>query len=93
MDNMKLGIGVVVAILLQFGAFTWWAAQRDQTVQRLETQMIRLTDEAALERSFNKRRDIEELKSQVQDIFSKLDEMDEEVWEELEKIWAKLDVE
>ena len=90
---MKLGIGVVVAIVLQIGAFTWWTAQQAQTIDNLKQEVDRLTSEAAVERSINKRRDIEELQAQIQGIYSELDEMDDEVWEELEKIWAELDAE
>ena len=29
--NMKFGIGVVIAIVLQVSAFVWWTAQQAQT--------------------------------------------------------------
>lgn len=90
---MKLGIGVVVAIVLQIGGFTWWTAQQAQTIDNLKQEVDRLTSETALERSFNKRRDIEELQEKIQGIYAELDEMDDEVWEELEKIWTELDAE
>ena len=30
--NMKFGIGVVIAIVLQVSAFVWWTAQQAQTI-------------------------------------------------------------
>jgi phosphoglycerate-specific signal transduction histidine kinase len=55
--NMKFGIGVVVAIVLQVSAFVWWTAQQAQIIQQLNEQVTELTSRMAVEESVNMMRD------------------------------------
>jgi uncharacterized coiled-coil protein SlyX len=63
--NMKFGIGVVVAIVLQVSAFVWWTAQQAQTIQQLNEQVTELTSRMAVESSVNMMRDIEDIKEEL----------------------------
>jgi enoyl-[acyl-carrier-protein] reductase (NADH) len=63
--NMKFGIGVVVAIVLQVSAFVWWTAQQAQIIQQLNEQVTELTSRMAVESSVNMMRDIEDIKEEL----------------------------
>jgi hypothetical protein len=63
--NMKFGIGVVVAIVLQVSAFVWWTAQQAQIIQQLNEQVTELTSRMAVEESVNMMRDLEDIKKEL----------------------------
>ena len=63
--NMKFGIGVVVAIVLQVSAFVWWTAQQAQIIQQLNEQVAELTSRMAVEESVNMLRDLEDIKKEL----------------------------
>jgi phosphoglycerate-specific signal transduction histidine kinase len=63
--NMKFGIGVVVAIVLQVSAFVWWTAQQAQIIQQLNEQVTELTSRMAVEESVNMIRDLEDIKKEL----------------------------
>ena len=63
--NMKFGIGVVVAIVMQVSAFVWWTAQQAQIIQTLEEQVSELTSRMAVEDEVNMARDIADMKAKL----------------------------
>lgn len=63
--NMKFGIGVVIAIVLQVSAFVWWTAQQAQIIQQLNEQVTELTSRMAVEESVNMIRDLEDIKKEL----------------------------
>ena len=63
--NMKFGIGVVIAIVLQVSAFVWWTAQQAQIIQQLNEQVTELTSRMAVEESVNMMRDLEDIKKEL----------------------------
>lgn len=65
--NMKFGIGVVVAIVMQVSAFVWWTAQQAQTIETLKTEVSELTSKMAIEDEVNMARDIADLKEKLQE--------------------------
>ena len=65
--NMKFGIGVVVAIVMQVSAFVWWTAQQAQTIETLKGQVSELTSKMALEDEINMARDIADMKKVLSD--------------------------
>ena len=65
--NMKFGIGVVIAIVLQVSAFVWWTAQQAQTIETLKSEVSELTSKMAVEDEVNMMRDIQELKEKVKE--------------------------
>tara|TARA_Y100000389_G_scaffold6590_1_gene6334 strand:- start:100 stop:441 length:342 start_codon:yes stop_codon:yes gene_type:complete len=66
--NNKFSIGVVVAIVLQVSAFVWWTAQQAQTISQLNEQVSELTSRMAVEDDVNSKRDIQDLTSKVNDM-------------------------
>lgn len=65
--NMKFGIGVVVAIVMQVSAFVWWTAQQAQTIETLKGEVSELTSKMAVEDEVNMARDIADLKEQIKE--------------------------
>ena len=63
--NMKFGIGVVIAIVLQVSGFVWWTAQQAQTIEILKTEVSELTSKMAVEDEVNMARDIEDMKAKL----------------------------
>jgi len=63
--NMKFGIGVVVAIVMQVSAFVWWTAQQAQTIETLKGQVSELTSKMAVEDEVNMARDISDMKAKL----------------------------
>jgi len=65
--NMKFGIGVVVAIVMQVSAFVWWTAQQAQTIETLKGQVSELTSKMAVEDEVNMARDISDMKVKLKE--------------------------
>ena len=63
--NMKFGIGVVIAIVLQVSAFVWWTAQQAQTIETLKSEVSELTSKMAVEDEVNMMRDISDMKKKL----------------------------
>jgi len=82
MNNMKLSIGVVVALVLQVSGFVWWTAQQAQTIQDMEKQVEQLTSRMAVEETVNMARDMAEIKKKlveqdewIDDLYYTVDEL------------------
>ena len=65
--NMKFGIGVVVAIVMQVSAFVWWTAQQAQTIETLKAEVSELTSKMAIEDEVNMARDIFDIKARLEE--------------------------
>ena len=65
--NMKFGIGVVIAIVMQVSAFVWWTAQQAQTIELLKTEVSELTSKMAVEDEVNMARDIADMKAKLKE--------------------------
>ena len=73
--NMKFGIGVVVAIVLQVSAFVWWTAQQAQIIQQLNEQVAELTSRMAVEESVNMMRDLKDIKKELDEHSEWIDDL------------------
>ena len=77
--NMKFGIGVVVAIVMQVSAFVWWTAQQAQTIETLKAEVSELTSKMAVEDEVNMARDIADMKKTLNENNLWLTELDQDV--------------
>ena len=77
--NMKFGIGVVIAIVMQVSAFVWWTAQQAQTIETLKTEVSELTSKMALENEVNMARDIADMKKAIEEYNMWLVEIDQDI--------------
>lgn len=77
--NMKFGIGVVIAIVMQVSAFVWWTAQQAQTIETLKGQVSELTSKMAIEDEVNMARDIADMKKAIYENSLWLSELDQDI--------------
>jgi hypothetical protein len=77
--NMKFGIGVVVAIVLQVSAFVWWTAQQAQTIAQLNDQVKELTSRMALEEQITLKNDLAAIRQATEEQYDWLVEIDRDI--------------
>jgi hypothetical protein len=58
MENFKLPIALVVAMVLQISGGVWWVSQQAQTIQQLEKAVKEMSSRMAIEENVNMKRDI-----------------------------------
>ena len=79
MLNLKFGIGVVIAIVMQVSAFVWWTAQQAQTINTLKEEMAQLTAKSAVADEVNIKRDVAEIKDLLKTHAKWMDEYDKDL--------------
>ena len=65
MDNMKLPLAIVVAMVLQISGGVWWVSQQASTIASLEKTGSEMSSRMAIEENVNIKRDVEQLKKEV----------------------------
>jgi len=58
MDNMKLPMALVVAMVLQISGGVWWVSQQAQTIAQLDETVKQMSSRMAIEENVNMKRDI-----------------------------------
>jgi hypothetical protein len=58
MENLKLPIALVVAMVLQISGGVWWVSQQAQTIAQLDETVKQMSSRMAIEESVNMKRDI-----------------------------------
>ena len=95
LKNMKVSIGLVIAIIVQAFGLIWYVAQLDSTVNNLDTSVVALQEQATTVDVAVLQKDLENIKEKI----AMMDEMHsmkfdpselEEAIDELEKIIAEL---
>ena len=95
LKNMKVSIGLVIAIIVQAFGLIWYVAQLDSTVTNLDTSVVALQEQATTVDVAVLQKDLENIKEKI----AMMDEMHsmkfdpselEEAIDELEKIIAEL---
>lgn len=62
---MKLPIALVIAMVMQISGGVWWVSQQASTINSLEKTVSEMSSRMAIEENVNMKRDVEELKNQV----------------------------
>lgn len=76
MENLKLPVVLVAAMIAQISAGVWWVSQQAATISDLESTVTEMSSKMAIEENVNLRRDVDENADGV-----------EELWEETEMLW------
>ena len=76
MENLKLPVVLVAAMIAQISAGVWWVSQQAATISNLESTVTEMSSKMAIEENVNLRRDVDENADGV-----------EELWEETEMLW------
>ena len=58
MDNLKLPIALVVAMVLQISGGVWWVSQQAATISNLEEAVKSMSSRMAIEDQVNLKRDV-----------------------------------
>ena len=84
MENMKLPIALVAAIAVQLAGAVWWVSQQAATISSLEENVEQFASRMAVENTVNLKRDVQESKSDIVELWEDSDE----VWEEMAAMLA-----
>lgn len=76
MENLKLPVVLVAAMIAQISAGVWWVSQQAATISDLESTVTEMSSKMAIEENVNLRRDVDENADGV-----------EELWEETVMLW------
>ena len=58
MENLKLPMALVVAMVLQISGGVWWVSQQAQTIAQLDEAVKQMSSRMAIEENVNMKRDI-----------------------------------
>lgn len=90
LENAKLSIGIVIALIIQISGFVWWTAQQAATIEDLEQKVSALTAKEVVHNEINVRRDIDELKREIEELWDAVDELDDDINEASEELRTEL---
>ena len=62
MDNLKLPIALVVAMVLQISGGVWWVSQQAAIINNLQETVSEMSSRVAQEEEINLKRDVEDIK-------------------------------
>ena len=82
MENMKLPIALVVAMVAQISAGVWWVSQQAATITSLEATVSEMSSKMAIEDNVNLRRDVKDAFIEIKYLWDEADE----IWEEHEQL-------
>ena len=69
MENLKLPIALVVAMVLQISGGVWWVSQQAQTVAQLDETVKQMSSRMAIEENVNMKRDIMRNTESIEGLF------------------------
>ena len=72
MENIKLPIALVVAMILQISGGVWWVSQQASTISNLEETVHDLSSRMAIENQVNLERDVAQNKKEIDDLWSEV---------------------
>ena len=81
MDNLKLPIALVLAMVLQISGGVWWVSQQAATINNLQETVSEMSSRVAQEEEINLKRDVEDIKYTLESWGMELNEELDELWE------------
>ena len=75
MDNIKLPIALVVAMILQVSGGVWWVSQQAATIAELEGTVAQMSSRMAIEQTVNLRRDVARNTEEINDLWEDMDSL------------------
>ena len=83
---MKFNASVILALVLQFVALTWFLSQQNSKIESMWSDMQDLTDKMAIEENVKMKMDIEQLKKDI----SKMQKKDKTIERQHKEIFQLL---
>lgn len=69
MENLKLPVALVIAMVLQISGGVWWVSQQSATINDLESSVAEMSSRMAIEQTVNLRRDVSRNTEEVEDLW------------------------
>ena len=69
MENFRLPIALVAAMILQISGGVWWVSQQAQTIAQLEEAVNQMSSRMAIEKNVNMERDIMRNTESIEGLF------------------------
>ena len=69
MENFKLPIALVLAMVLQISGGVWWVSQQAQTIAQLDEAVKQMSSRMAIEENVNMKRDIMHNTAAIEGLF------------------------
>jgi uncharacterized protein HemX len=69
MENFRLPIALVAAMILQISGGVWWVSQQAQTIAQLEEAVNQMSSRMAIEENVNMKRDIMRNTESIEGLF------------------------
>jgi len=69
MENLRLPVALVVAMVLQISGGVWWVGQQAQTISQLEEAVKQMSSRMAIEENVNMKRDIMRNNEAIEGLF------------------------
>ena len=82
MQDFKIPITIVFAMLVQLAGGIWWVSQQAVTISSLEKTVSTLGSRMAIENTVNTKRDVQENKNELSRVHDDL----EDVWEDMSSL-------
>ena len=75
MENLKLPIALVVAMILQVSGGVWWVSQQAATIANLQDTVSQMSSRMAIEDQVNLKRDVRRNYEEIDMIWEEVDMM------------------
>jgi len=69
MENLRIPVALVGAMVLQFSGGVWWVGQQAQTISQLEETVKEMSSRMAIEANVNMKRDIQRNTESIEGLF------------------------
>jgi hypothetical protein len=69
MENLRIPVALVVAMVLQISGGVWWVGQQAQTISQLEETVKQMSSRMAIEENVNMKRDIMRNNEAIEGLF------------------------
>lgn len=76
MENLRLPIALVVAMIVQISGGVWWVSRLSATVENLDKDVSHLSSRVAIEQKVNLRRDAERNADEIEKLWRSVDALD-----------------
>jgi hypothetical protein len=69
MENLRIPVALVAAMIVQISGGVWWVGQQAQTISQLEETVKQMSSRMAIEANVNMKRDIQRNTESIEGLF------------------------
>ena len=86
MDNLKIPLTLIFAMVIQLAGGIWWVSQQATTISSLEETVSTLGSRMALEDAINTKRDVKENQNEL----NRINEDIEDIWSDMSAMTSSI---